>query len=446
MKNKILLLMLLVTLPINVLAASGSINASSSSSKVNINTTVTVTVKVSSSDNLGSWQYGLSYDKSKLSLVSGDTNIVGYGDGSYKIKSYTYKFKTIATGTASISIDNAKIVDWETENAISTSSSGVTLTIKEPVAVNYSSDNNLKSLTVDGFDISPEFNKSTLEYSVTVLGTTTSIKINATANDSKAKISGTGEHEVVEGNNSFSIVVTAENGTSKTYTLNVVVPEKDPIKAKFNNEEYSVLRKLPEDKIPLNFHNSTITINNEEVACVQNETLNLTLIYLRDKNNKEGFYIYNEANQFVIPYNEITNNDVNIFIQDAPKDLDGMIKTTIKINELEVKAYQIQEKSKDYIIYGKDTSTGKSNFYVYDKNTQTISLFNEDDINYLRNSNSIYKMITYILGILIALLLIIIILINSTKKKLTIMVKKLEQERYDIEESKKKGRKNSEKN
>ena len=36
--------------------------------------------------------------------------------------------------------------------------------IKEPVVVNYSSDNNLKSLSIDGFELSPEFSKSSLEY------------------------------------------------------------------------------------------------------------------------------------------------------------------------------------------------------------------------------------------------------------------------------------------
>ena len=158
---KKVLLFLLLLLPLNCYAASGSIKATSSSSKVTLNNTVTVTVKVSSTDTLGSWQYGLSYDKSKLSLISGDTSIVGYGDGTYSSKSYTYKFRAIATGNANITIDNPKIVDWNSESAISTSKTNLTLTIKEPVIINYSSDNNLSSLEVEGFELSPTFNKST---------------------------------------------------------------------------------------------------------------------------------------------------------------------------------------------------------------------------------------------------------------------------------------------
>ena len=437
MRKKLWLLVLFL-LPLNVFAASGSIKASASSSKVTLNNSVTVTVKVSSSDTLGSWQFNISYDKKRLSLVSGDTSIVGYGDGTYKSKSYTYKFKAISTGSATISVDNAKIVDWDSEQAISTSAGDLTLTIKEPVVINYSSDNNLKSLSVEGFTISPEFNKSTLEYSATLDANTTKVKINATVNDSKAKLSGTGEKEVKEGNNPFEIVVTAENGSSKTYKLNLVVPEKDPIKYSFGDKEYFVLRKLPEE-IPVNFNHSTIKFNEEDVACLQNEHLNLTLIYLRDSNNHENFYIYDLTNKTVRLYNEIKSNDISVFISEPTKELKDLEKTTIEINEHEVSAYQIRKGSNHYIIYGKDVSTGEGNYYIYDKTLKTLGLYSPEDVEYLMNSNSIYKILTYALGGLVIVLLLIVILNASTKKKMNIMINKLTEEREELI-SKKKGK------
>lgn len=437
MRKKLWLLVLFL-LPLNVFAASGSIKASASSSKVTLNNNVTVTVKVSSSDTLGSWQFNISYDKKRLSLVSGDTSIVGYGDGTYKSKSYTYKFKAISTGSATISVDNAKIVDWDSEQAISTSAGDLTLTIKEPVVINYSSDNNLKSLSVEGFTISPEFNKSTLEYSATLDANTTKVKINATVNDSKAKLSGTGEKEVKEGNNPFEIVVTAENGSSKTYKLNLVVPEKDPIKYSFGDKEYFVLRKLPEE-IPVNFNHSIIKFNEEDVACLQNEHLNLTLIYLRDGNNHENFYIYDLTNKTVRLYNEIKSNDISVFISEPTKELKDLEKTTIEINEHEVSAYQIRKGSNHYIIYGKDVSTGEGNYYIYDKTLKTLGLYSPEDVEYLMNSNSIYKILTYALGGLVIVLLLIVILNASTKKKMNIMINKLTEEREELV-SKKKGK------
>lgn len=447
MKNKIIMLLgLLLMLPTTVWAASGSIKATASSSRVTLNNTITVTVKVSSTDTLGSWQYGLSYDKSKLSLISGDPSIVGYGDGTYSSKSYTYKFKAIAVGSATITIDNPKIVDWNSESAITTTKSNLTLTIKEPVIINYSSDNNLASLGVEGFTISPEFNKSTLEYSVTVKPDTTSVNIVAKTSDSKAKMSGTGKMDVVEGTNQAKIVVTAENGTSKTYVINITVPEKDPINYKFGQDNYNILRKLPEN-LPLNFNKATIKFNDEEVPCLQNEKLNITLIYLRNSKNEENFYIYDASKKLVTIYNEVKNNDITIYLTNKEVKIKGYNKRNIKVNGVETIGYQLSENSKDFLVMGRNVSTGQDNIFVYDSVNKTISLFNEDDYNYLVDATNLYKMITYALGALLGLLLLIVILLASSRKKLiklmnkTALAEEVIEEKQEEKQKKKKNKK-----
>ena len=453
MKNKIIMLLgLLLMLPTTVWAASGSIKATASSSRVTLNNTITVTVKVSSTDTLGSWQYGLSYDKSKLSLIIGDPSIVGYGDGTYSSKSYTYKFKAIAVGSATITIDNPKIVDWNSESAITTTKSNLTLTIKEPVIINYSSDNNLASLGVEGFTISPEFNKSTLEYSVTVKPDTTSVNIVAKTRDSKAKMSGTGKMDVVEGTNQAKIVVTAENGTSKTYVINITVPEKDPINYKFGQDDYNILRKLPEN-LPLNFNKATIKFNDEEAPCLQNEKLNITLIYLRNSKNEENFYIYDASKKLVTIYNEVKNNDITIYLTNKEVKIKGYNKRNIKINGVETMGYQLSENSKDFLVMGRNVSTGQDNIFVYDSVNKTISLFNEDDYNYLVDATNLYKMITYALGALLGLLLLIVILLASSRKKLIKLMNKtalaeevIEEKQEEIQKKKKNKKKDKNKN
>lgn len=431
--KKYLSLLILLVIPFNVFAASGSIKATYKSSSVTLNSTFNVTVTVSSDGTLGSWQYGLSYDKSKLSLQSGDPSIVGYGDGTFKSKSYTYKFKAIATGKATITIDNPKIADWDTDSYISTSKTDLSITITEPVVVNYSSDNNLKSLSVDGFELSPAFSKDTLEYNITTLPTTEKIKINATSNDKKAKVSGTGEINIIEGTNTLNVVVTAENGATKTYIINVLVPEKDPIKYTFNNGEYNLLRKIPEDKKPVNFNNSTIKINEEDIPCLQNENLNLTLIYLRNGENKEHLYIYNHESNEVYEYNELSNNLINIYILNKEIKLKKLTKTTLNINDNIVNAYQIKKGSKDYLIYGVNTSTGKENIYLYDKENETISLFNEDDYDYLVKKINLFTYLTLGLGLIVVILLSIMFITFKGNKKMKLLINKLKKEEKDKE-------------
>lgn len=419
--KRLLYLLVILLVPFNVFAATGTVKASASTTNVTLNNTVTVTVKVSSTGKLGSWKFGLSYDKSKLSLISGDQSIVGYGDGTFSSKSYTYKFKAIAVGNASITIDDAKIGDWDSESYINTTVSNLTLKIKEPVVINYSSDNNLKELKVDGFDLNPEFDKKTLEYNVTTLPTTTEINILATANDSKAKVSGAGKFEVKEGLNEFNIEVTAENGTKKAYIIKVTVPEKNPIVYNFKEGEYNILRKLPE-VIPSGFSKSVVNFNDEEVDGLQSEILNLTLIYLK-KDNEVAFYIYNEKDNSVTLYNELGSNDFKIYLLNKEVFVKGLIKESIKINNIEVNAYRLTKSSNNYVISGKNISTGKEDLYVYDTVNKTISVFSQKDYEELTSTNNVYKYITLGLSLTTVILLVLTFVINHNRKKLVKIIK-----------------------
>ncbi len=97
---------------------------------------------------------------------------------------------------------------------------------REGASVPLSSDNNLKGLSVSGYQISPSFNKDTLEYSVTVPFEADSIIVNAEKNDSKATININGNTGLKVGDNEVEVTVIAEDGSSKIYKINVVREEK----------------------------------------------------------------------------------------------------------------------------------------------------------------------------------------------------------------------------
>jgi len=84
-----------------------------------------------------------------------------------------------------------------------------------------SNDATLGSLTVSSGTLMPAFNPNTTNYTVIVSSDVSSIMIGATANNSAATVSGIGTKLLNIGNNTFDIVVIAEDGTSKTYTVTV---------------------------------------------------------------------------------------------------------------------------------------------------------------------------------------------------------------------------------
>ena len=84
-----------------------------------------------------------------------------------------------------------------------------------------STDNNLKSLTINTGTLLPSFSPSETSYEVTVPYAVSSITLNAEVNDALSTLSGTGTKELSVGENVFEITVTAQNGAKKVYTVTV---------------------------------------------------------------------------------------------------------------------------------------------------------------------------------------------------------------------------------
>lgn len=80
-----------------------------------------------------------------------------------------------------------------------------------------SGNSSLDSLSVEGTNV--EFNSEKLNYDLIINSDKTNIT--ATASSSTSKVEGTGEKKLAYGKNEFKIIVTAENGSERTYILNI---------------------------------------------------------------------------------------------------------------------------------------------------------------------------------------------------------------------------------
>ncbi len=84
------------------------------------------------------------------------------------------------------------------------------------------SDNaQLKSLTVSGYLLEPKFSKDTHNYTLEVPKDIDKIKIKAEAYDKNAQVKGTGSFNLTTGKNNFTITVTAENGSTSKYKIEI---------------------------------------------------------------------------------------------------------------------------------------------------------------------------------------------------------------------------------
>ena len=96
-----------------------------------------------------------------------------------------------------------------------------------------SPNNALKSLSVSGCNLTPTFNYNTLNYAIEVANSVSKVKISATAYDSTATISGTGELKLAVGSNKATIKVTAQNGDVRNYVITIVRKEGTQVTTTF---------------------------------------------------------------------------------------------------------------------------------------------------------------------------------------------------------------------
>ena len=89
--------------------------------------------------------------------------------------------------------------------------------VATPVVYYYSSNNYLKILDIDGYEL--EFNRDVTDYQISVDSDVKSLDITAVAEDSRARVEITGNEGFKTGKNTVIIAVKAENGDIREYKL-----------------------------------------------------------------------------------------------------------------------------------------------------------------------------------------------------------------------------------
>ncbi|MDL2290137.1 leucine-rich repeat protein [Paludibacteraceae bacterium OttesenSCG-928-F17] len=125
--------------------------------------------------------------------------------------------------------DACKFTGWIINEEVISTDNPYTFSVTEDIALTanfISTDATLAELTASAGVLSPAFSNTVTEYSVDVENTITEIIFTATPSDKNATIQGDGTHSLTVGENTFDIVVTADDGeTTKTYTITVTRSE-----------------------------------------------------------------------------------------------------------------------------------------------------------------------------------------------------------------------------
>ena len=174
------------------------------------------TIKITTSDSVG--RLNISSSNSGVALVSTGNVFIDTVGAS---KTFTIKASSIGSSNVTV-IGSDNYASFSDEVSLKGMTKTIKVNVIEKPVDNRSKNNNLKSISVDGFQLVKVNNNN---YTLTVSNDVTSINVSATAEDAKAKVSGTGKHDLKVGENTITVVITAENGSKNN--INVKVTRKD---------------------------------------------------------------------------------------------------------------------------------------------------------------------------------------------------------------------------
>ena len=405
--------------PTLVSAANANIDISTSNSNISKGDTISVTATVSSTTPISSYEYTLDYDHNSFTLVEGRAFNTEHSSNNNSTKfTKSFKFKVNDLDNSKISVKSYAVYEYGSEDDMNVTVSPLSINGDSSSSNKASSNNYLSSLEVVGYKFSPSFSKNTNDYVLKIDSGETDIEIKATAEDKNARVRGTGKYTLSSGDNKIDIVVTSPSGDTRTYSILITMEDKSPITIKVFDEEYVVIKNIT-SSIFENFKVSNTKINDKKVDSLYNDEYKITLISAKDKDNNVYYFNYDSSNNSYYPYFEIkTENTVFIPINSDEKFL-NYEKYDEVIKNVPIKCYKSSKKSNYCIMYGMNLKTGNKDFYVYDKQDESIQKYNGDIDSYYNSKLESGKSLIYILSfttLFFGILAIISVIHRKAKK------------------------------
>lgn len=422
----IILITVFMLINIKTVYAASSISFSSSSPKVGESLRVTVSVPNVNTVDLKATVSGCGTNGT-IQIVDGSmtgnpktfsgsvtvtptstgTITVTISDSSNAVLNGSY---VSVGGSRTITVSNKQSSSNSSSSSSNNSSSSSNTTTTQEPEVKKSSEKNLSSLSVSEGTLSPKFSSGTTTYKVDLTSETESLTISAKAKDSKAKVSGTGKKELKIGENNFTVTVTAEDGSKKTYTISVYVTEKPTQFVKLGDQSLGILNDLSKTDVPKGFEKSTIKIDNKDVTALKNKDMGLTLLYLQNEDESTGFYIYDVDNNKVLSkYQTVTVSGKTYVLMDAPDNLEAIqdLKTaTIKIGDVELSGWKFEDEAlSHYTLVYLMNEAGETQLYTYEDTEGTLQKYtpveeeNDNTLTYVFiGTTALFVVSTAVLG------------------------------------------------
>ena len=410
------------------------ISVSAGQGSVSVGKTVAFSITVPSGSE--AWTYSVSWSGS-LTLESGDTAPMGF-EGDSRTNQLVFRANSTGTGTVSISAGSYCIagVDYDASGSASvtivaadkpddsepapapTPSGGGSSTGNNP-GVSLSSNSALSSLTVSAGTLTPAFDPAITEYTLSLPSQSDRLTITANPSDSRATVQGDGDISLQDGETSLSVVVTAEDGSAKTYTITVQVAQAPTLFLDYNGQRLGVVKDVSQVTPPAGFAPAEpITYSGDTLPIWTDVSGKRTLVYLMDeKTSAQGFYLFSQTTGVQSPYLPILCGSVTYIYTDIPKELSsvpGLTPATVKAFGQTLNGWTYNDASlKDFCVLYLMDDAGSYGYYTYDSREETLQRFSGAVFTDSGETLAVPMLYVYIAGGAALVLLILLIVFAS---------------------------------
>lgn len=399
------------------------ISVSAGQGSVSVGKTVAFSITVPSGSE--AWTYSVSWS-GNLTLESGDTAPMGF-EGDSRTNQLVFRANSTGTGTVSISAGSYCIAGEDYDASGSASVSIVAASEPDDSEPDYtpstpgkSGNNALSTLTVSAGTLTPAFDPAVTEYTLSLPQGTEKLTLTATPSDSNATVQGDGELTLQEGENTLPLVVTAENGDTKTYTVTAKVAQSPTLFLDYNGQRLGVVKDVSQVTPPAGFAPAEpITYSGDTLPIWTDVSGKRTLVYLLDeKTSAQGFYLFSQTTGVQSPYLPILCGSVTYIYTDIPKELSsvpGLTPATVKAFGQTLNGWTYNDASlKDFCVLYLMDDAGSYGYYTYDSREETLQRFSgavfTDDAG---QSLRVPMLYVYIAGGAALVLLILLIVFAS---------------------------------
>ncbi|CVH74685.1 Cadherin-like beta sandwich domain protein [Clostridiales bacterium CHKCI006] len=431
----VLLLGIMMLTPVKVEAASLSLSASRSS--VEVGDTVTFTVSASNGagriDLSGAVNDSVFLDNSSQSFSvtatqAGTLTVTASGVlADYDTEADQSFSRSVSVKVNSPSSGGGGSSSGSSGNNGSTSNEETTPEETPEEETPKSTDNTLSSLSVDKGTLSPAFSSDVTDYTVDLTNSETEITISATANDSKASVSGTGLQPLKIGANSFAVDVTSESGSRRSYIVNVNVSETPTVFLEKDGNQMGILNNLEGVDIPKGFTETKVTINGQEVTALVNEEGRVTLLYMQNANGEKQFFIYDPNSSDYSIYNPIALCGLDLAVIDIPVDMqakEGMTYGQVEVDGQTFYGWKFDDTGmENYTLLYLMDGSGTAHYYMHDSVLDNLQIYDNlapltaQKLNDMSYDLKVYTYCTYGFGAAAGILLLLMLFFAFKKKR-----------------------------